>query len=63
MEAQGDFSQGTDDELRAELEGMHLALGASRGRSLDGREERKNADLRVGMEASKAELRNWIIVT
>jgi hypothetical protein len=51
-----DFSQATDDELRAELEGMQLALDASLGRPFDGREERKKADLLSGIEAIKTEL-------
>ena len=36
----------TDDELKAELDGMRLALEATLGRPYDGREEHKNADLR-----------------
>jgi hypothetical protein len=51
-----DFSQATDEELKAELEGMRLALNASLGQPFDGREERKNADLRSRIEAIEAEL-------
>ncbi len=51
-----DFSQFTDDELRAELEGMQIALGAPLGHPFDGREERKKADLLSKIEAIKTEL-------
>jgi hypothetical protein len=51
-----DFSQATYEELKAELEGMQLALGAPIGRPFDGREERKNADLRLKIEAIEVEL-------
>ena len=51
-----DLSKFTDDELRAELEGMRLALGASLGGGFDGREERKNADLLSNIEAFETEL-------
>ncbi len=51
-----DFSQFTDDELRAELEGMRLALGAPLGRPFDGREERNKVDLLSKIEAIKTEL-------
>lgn len=50
------FSQFTDDELRAELEGMQLALGASLGQPFDGREERNKAELLLKIEAIKTEL-------
>ena len=50
------FSQFADDELRAELEGMQLALSASLGQPFDGREERNKADLLVKIEAIKTEL-------
>ena len=46
-----DLSQFTDDELKAELGGMRLALKATLGRPYDGREEYKNADLRSKIEA------------
>ena len=51
-----DFTQITDDELRAELEGMQLALGATLGRPFDGHEERNKADLLLKIEAAKTEL-------
>jgi len=47
-----DFSQFTDDDLRAELEAMKLALGASLGRPFDSSEER----LRLKIEAANTEL-------
>jgi hypothetical protein len=56
VEAKVDFSQATDEELKAELEGMQLALGAPLGRPFDGREERNKADLRSKIEAIEAEL-------
>ena len=51
-----DLSQFTDDELRDELEGMQLALGAPLGQPGDGREERKKADLLPKIEIFKTEL-------
>ena len=51
-----DLSQFTDDELKAELDGMRLALEATFGRPYDGREEHKNADLRSKIEAFETEL-------
>jgi hypothetical protein len=51
-----DLSQFTNDMLRAELEAMQLAPGASLGGPFDGREERKNADLCSKIEAFKTEL-------
>jgi hypothetical protein len=51
-----DFSQFTDDELRAELEGMQLALDAPLGRPFDSREERNKANLLLKIEAAKTEL-------
>ena len=51
-----DLSQFTDDELKAELGGMRLALKATLGRPYDGREEYKNADLRSKIEALSP---NW----
>jgi hypothetical protein len=50
------FSQFTDDELRAEMDGMQLALSASLGQPLDGREERNKADLLLKIETIKTEL-------
>jgi hypothetical protein len=51
-----DFSQATNEQLKAELEGMRVALGVPLGRPFDGREEHKNADLRLKIEAIEAEL-------
>ena len=51
-----DLSKFTDDELKAELDGMRLALKATVGRPHDGREERKNADLLSKIEAFETEL-------
>jgi hypothetical protein len=50
-----DFSQATDEELKAELDGMQLALSAPLGRPFDGREERNKADLRSKIEAIQEE--------
>jgi hypothetical protein len=46
----------TDDELRAELEIMRLALNESLGRPLDARVERQTTALVQKIEAIKAEL-------
>ena len=51
-----DLSQFTYDELRAESQGMQLALGAPRGRPFDGREERNKVDLLSKIQAIKTEL-------
>lgn len=51
-----DFSQATDDELNAKLEGIRPALGAPLGRPYDGREEHKNTDLQTQAEVIEAEL-------
>ncbi|WP_213775094.1 hypothetical protein [Bradyrhizobium sp. dw_78] len=49
-------SQSTDDDLRAELEGLRLALGAPLGQPFDGREERNKADLLLKIEEIRTEL-------
>lgn len=56
MEELLDLSQATDEELKAELDGMQRALSASLGRPFDGREERNKVELLSKIEAIEKEI-------
>jgi hypothetical protein len=56
-----DLSRATDEDLRAELDGAQkflsaLMSGAPLGRSYEGREEAKKAELHQGIAAIQSEL-------
>lgn len=51
-----DLTQLTDEQVAEELGGMLAALDASLGWPFDGREKKKDADLREKIESYRAEL-------